>query len=326
LGAINSAGSSTSTITVTVKPAIAGAPDLVVTDIWLQGETVFCSVVNIGSVESEGGTCSLLQDKQEKATKYVEAIPAGQEVTVGFSKYQFRAPLKQQTSGGFGGGAMGLVVATMSEPESVEVKVCVDVNGETKESDELNNCYVKTIGSGFEFDFAKYAHIAQWRNGSGVLKWPMVAGDTRGAAFLSTYTLEDGKSYGNALGTYPQQVAFGSLQGMFGEPYTEKPGMENKTREVELPNSAKFSAKVGFKEGASRTDGVVVSFAIIEPSGKTVTLKSMKVAYDGKLDLVEADLGPMAGQKITFVLRVEAGDNYDDDYVIWVEPKLTQGQ
>jgi hypothetical protein len=113
---------------------------------------------------------------------------------------------------------------------------------------------------------------------------------------------------------------------MFGEPYTEKPGMENKTREVELPNSAKFSAKVGFKEGASRTDGVVVSFAIIEPSGKTVTLKSMKVAYDGKLDLVEADLGPMAGQKITFVLRVEAGDNYDDDYVIWVEPKLTQGQ
>jgi hypothetical protein len=52
----------------------------------------------------------------------------------------------------------------------------------------------------------------------------------------------------------------------------------------------------------------------------------MKVAYDGKLDLVEADLGPMAGQKITFVLRVEAGDNYDDDYVIWVEPKLTQGQ
>jgi hypothetical protein len=294
----------------------AGVADLRVIDMWLEGDVVYYKVANMGAVASTGSTSRLLVENNEKSTDYLEPIAAGKEVTGGFFKYQFQ--VASGAEGGFGYGDQPMSAA--------QVKVCVDINDETKESDEFNNCLTKMLGLGFDFDFVKYAHIAIWRNGSGVLKWPMVAGDTRGAAFLSTYTLEDGKSYGNALGTYPQQVAFGSLQGMFGQPETKWLGAEASIKAIELPRNVKFSAKVGFKEGANKSTGATVTFGIVDPSGMMVVLKSVKVLYDGKLDLVEADLGPMAGQKITFVLRVEAGDNWDDDYVIWVEPKLTQGQ
>jgi hypothetical protein len=152
----------------------------------------------------------------------------------------------------------------------------------------------------------------------------MVGGDSKGAAFFSNYALEDGRSYPNTLAMYPQQVAFGSLQGTFGAPYTKELALESVIKEVELPPDCRFSAKVGFKKDASKTDGVTVSFGVVDPSGSIVILKSVKVLYDGKLDIVEADLSSMAGKKVFFVLRVEAGPNWEDDYLIWAEPKVYQ--
>jgi len=50
----------------------------------------------------------------------------------------------------------------------------------------------------------------------------------------------------------------------------------------------------------------------------------MKIGYDGMVDVVEADLGALAGQKVFFVLRAEAGPNWEDDYLIWVDPRVYQ--
>jgi len=308
LTATNSAGSTKRDVTVIVGAPLAGTPDLEVTEIFVRGDVVYYKVANRGGVESKGGTSKLYVGNMEKSTDYLEPVPAGQELTGGFFKYSFEA--------------MGDVLEVGLH--RTQVKVCVDVEDATKESNEFNNCLTAWVGATYEFDFVKYAHVATWRSGAGVLKWPMVGGDSKGAAFLSKYVLEDGRTHSNTLAMYPQRVVFGSIQGTFGAPYTKQWGLEGGTKEVELPPDCRFSAKVGFKEGATKTDGVTVSFGIVDPSGSIVVLKSMKVGYDGMLDVVEADLGALAGQKVFFVLRVEAGTNWEDDYLIWVDPRVYQ--
>ncbi|MBM3172129.1 MAG: hypothetical protein FJZ85_00115 [Chloroflexi bacterium] len=315
LTATNSSGSTTGTITVAVKPPAAGIPDLTVTDIWFIGDTVYYKVMNLGNVEAKLSLSKLYLDNIEKATDYLDAVPGGQEVTGVFHQYHLQV-LEAGVTPDF----------PSSAPAPVKIKVCADVNDDVKESDELNNCNSIVLGFLGGFDFVEQAHQAVWRSGAGLLKWPMVASDSKGAAFLSKYALEDDRSYPNALAMYPQQVPFGVIQGTFGEPVTKQYGMEAQTREFVVPQKAKFSAKVGLRKDASKTDGATVSFGIMDPSGSLVVLRSLKVVYDGMLDVVEADLGALAGQKVFFVLRVEAGPSWEDDYVVWIEPVVIQEQ
>lgn len=313
LTATNASGNTVGTITVIVGAAPAGVPDLAVIDIWVQGDTVYYKVMNLGGVDSKGGISRLYVQNLEKDTDYIDPVPAGQEVTGTFGKYTFIAP-------------SGRTLATISAeiPSAVEVKVCADADDATKESDEFNNCYTKLLGDVFTYDMPKNAHQAIWKSGYGTLKWPMVGSDSRGAAFLSNYLLEDGRGYGNTLAMYPQQVNFGSIQGTFGEPSTKQLGMESGIKEMMLPSNCKFSAQVGFKEGSVKTDGVTVSFGIVDQSGLVNVIKSMPVMYDGKVDLFEVSLGAYANQKVMFVLRVEAGQGWEDDNLVWVNPVVTQ--
>jgi len=317
LTATNASGNTVGTVTVMVGAAPTGVPDLAVTDIWVQGDTVYYKVMNYGGLDSMGGTSRLYIENMEKDTDYIDQVPAGQEITGNFGKYAFVAP------GGLSALAGGLT-GTPEVPWAIEVKVCVDTDDATKESDEFNNCYIKLQGNVFTYDMPKNAHQAIWKSGYGTLKWPTVGSDSRGAAFLSNYQLEDGRSYGNTLAMYPQQVSFGSIQGTFGEPSQKQLGMESGIKEMVLPPNAKFSARLGFKEGSSKTDGVTASFGIVDQSGLVNVIKSMPVMYDNKLDLFEVGLGAYANQKVMLVLRVEAGQSWEDDNLVWVNPIVTQ--
>ena len=95
-------------------------------------------------------------------------------------------------------------------------------------------------------------------------------------------------------------------------------------REIEVPEMAKFTARVGFKEGATATDGVTVGFGFIDPSGLVVFPNKLDVYYDGVLDVYEVDLSHMAGEKVYFVLRVEAKYSWEEDWLVWVDPKVVQ--
>ena len=200
--------------------------------------------------------------------------------------------------------------------------MCADTDNAVQEGNEGNNCQRLLWGTAFGYDFVKNAHLAEWRSGAGQLKWPMVAGDTRGAAFLGHSALEDGKTYVNALATYPRQASGGSIQGRFGEVYSKY--RETRIGEIEMPANAKFTAMVGFKEGATATDGVAVAFGYVDPSGSVIILKRLNVYYDGVLDVVEVDLGSIAGEEVYFILRVEASGSYEQDWLVWVDPKVIQ--
>jgi len=299
----------------TAAPPVAqGTADLVLRDIWEEQGQIYYKIANLGTAASQGGTALLYVEGQQKADDYVEPILAGQEIIAVFHRWSFLAG-----EGFEGSQESGMVI----KQPSVHIKVCVDTDNATKESNETNNCFEKVLGMSFVYDFTLYATSAEWMRGNEQLKWPMAPTNDRGAAFISNYRLEDGQFYDGALAMYPPHQSNSSIQGTFGVPYSKTPYSAVILQEVQIPVLAKFTAKVGFREGA-KTDGVTVSFGYVEPNRNLVWLKTMKVNYDGKLDNFEVDLSSLAGQKVLFILKVEAGNSWQDDWLTWVEPRITQ--
>jgi len=292
-------------------PAAQGTADLVVKDLWHEQGQVYYKVANLGTAASQGGKALLYVWGQQKADDYIEPIPAGQEITAVFHRWSFEV----------GGGIEPQDLGTKG---SMHIKVCVDNENATKESNETNNCLEKIMGDPFVYDFTLYTTSAEWVSGTNDnLRWYMAPTDVQGAAFPSDYRLEDGQFYHGALAMYPRHQSNASIQGTFGEPYSKTPYSAVSLREVTIPELAKFTAKVGFRDGA-KTDGVTVSFGYIEPNRNLVWLKTMKVSYDGKLDNFAVDLASLAGQKVLFILKVEAGNSWEDDWLTWVEPRISQ--
>ena len=314
LTATNAGGDITSKLTVTVTEAVTGMSDLVVTDIWLAGSIVYYKIKNQGNAEAKLSRSYLYVNDVEEASGYAESLAAGQEKTESFSNW----PWTYGT--GIGGGALG--PGTVLDIEPYSVKICADGDDAVGESAERNNCTTETWGATFSYDFVETAHLAEWRSGVGQLKWPMVGSDTKGAAFFNHSALEDGRTYANALATYPQQASHGSIQGRFGEVYSEYGA--TRSGEIKVPANATFTAMVGFKDGATATDGVKVAFGYVDPSGAVIILKTLDVYYDGMLDVVDVPLSSIAGEEVYFILRGEAGESWEQDWLVWVNPKVEQ--
>jgi len=313
LTATNEGGSATSSLTVTVTSAVTGKPDLVITEIWFTGSILYYKIKNQGNADAKSSQSYLYVNGLQQASDYAEPLAPGQERTDSFSSYVWR----------FDPSFPVITSAAQEDLPTTSVKVCADAENAIVESDEGNNCSTKIWGLTFTYDFVEKAHLATWKSGAGKLKWPMVAGDTKGAAFTRGAWLEDGKSHSNALSMYPQQVSHGSIQGNYGDFYTDDVWRPS-VREIVIPEMAKFTAKVGFKEGATGTDGVTVIFSLEDTSGALVVLKKLDVYYDGVLDVYEVDLSHMAGEKVYFILRVEAKDSSEQDWLVWVDPKIVQ--
>ena len=316
LTATNEGGSTTSSVTATVTSAVTGKPDLVITDIWLSGgHTVNYKIKNQGDADAESSQSYLYVDELEEANDYVEPLAAGQELTTKFSNYSWDFPLS-------GRGTPETEAIISGEAKNYHVQVCADGDDAVEESDEANNCSDQIWGVKSTYDFVEKAAKATWKNSSGELEWVTAPSSTKGAAFVGKVTLEDGEIYLNVLSTYPEQVADGWIQGKYGDFYTE----ENVTlvRDIVVPEKAKFTATVGFKDGATATDGVAVVLGYIGIDESLAFFEKMDVNYDGTLDIYEIDLSDLAGEKVYFVLRVEAKDSWEQDWLVWVEAKIVQ--
>jgi len=317
LTATSEGGSTTSSVTVTVTSAVTGKPDLVITDFWLSGgHTVNYKIKNQGDADAKSSQSYLYVDDLETANDYVEPLAAGQEMTTKFSNYSWDFPLV--------GGATrpDAVISATEATRTYHVEVCADGDDAVEESDEANNCSDQIWGPKFTYDFVDKAAKATWKNSSGELEWVAAPTSKKGAAFVGKVTLEDGEIYLNALSTYPEQVADGSIQGKYGDFYTED--HVALVRDIVVPEKAKFTATVGFKDGAAATDGVAVALGYIGVDESLVFFDKLDVYYDETLDVYEIDLSDLAGEKVYFILRVEAKDSWEQDWLVWVEAKIVQ--
>ena len=143
------------------------------------------------------------------------------------------------------------------------------------------------------------------------LPWNGNDGDPRGFVRLDSLDLENGTRT-VALWTHPMWLDNGTIKGWHPD--------------VVLPTGAHFESQVGFKRGATSTNGV--RFIVFEhhthTDGHRVwnQVASVHKTYTGELTTIRADLSHLAGTPVGIELRVDAGPTSVQDWAVWVDPRI----
>jgi hypothetical protein len=165
------------------------------------------------------------------------------------------------------------------------------------------------------YDFVLKAYEAKWFRtaaAGGELHFGGPTSTSRGSVrYVANVVLEDGRAYARVLETHPEWKNGGIVFGVF----------EN----VSIPSNAKFSARVGFRQAASGTDGAVFEVIILSVSGGASRLLARQEArYDGHLDEMSADMDSYAGKTINIKLQVRAGATAAQDWAVWESATISQ--
>jgi hypothetical protein len=164
------------------------------------------------------------------------------------------------------------------------------------------------------YDFVENASSAQWSSGAGVLPFPGDPSDSRGfARYVYNARLEDGSAWSRVLETHPQWVSGGWIMGVYPQ--------------QTVPSNTQLTVRVGFLYGATGTDGVRFEVYFDEYRGtgaapqRHIILRKV-ATLDGSLDLVTADLDPVAGKRGNFILYVHALQTSNRDWAVWAEARI----
>ncbi len=166
--------------------------------------------------------------------------------------------------------------------------------------------------SGVVYDFIARASAAEWTSGveenfSSPLDFSGGLDDRLGAAAVRDQApLENGATSGKLLVTVPRQERDGSVRGVFPE-YTVQPG-------------DRLKARLGFLIPAGECEGgdAVFEIGYVESGGGQVhRLERRRTTCDGRLEPVDLDLSPLAGDTVRFVFTVYANGPFQGDYAVW---------
>ena len=361
LTASNEAGATTSQLTVHVGMALAGAPDLVITELWLEVCTIYYRIKNTGAVDSPQTYTYLYVDNlfpPMGGSSFVDVLKPGEERGAQFSSYQW--PWCQGGGGpvGGGGGPQGTVmlahptnfnpgidVALMpgSPPPSQTpdsgggsymdfsmmnhmIKACADAENKALEANKNNNCTSKIYGILFKYDLLPQSHMARWVGNLGPIDYFTSEGSTTGAHFpLSNGGLE----------MIPPKVPNGWIQGYFGYFYTNLGGTlgavdtgptATPILPIKIPPKTKFIGRVGLAQNATGTDGVTFKFGIKGMNDVTNFIGTKTITLPGTSEAWVIDMKDYEGQVGYFILRAEAGAGAENDFAVWYEGRLEQFQ
>jgi hypothetical protein len=328
--ASNDTGATTREITVNVGAAVTGAPDLVVTEAWLEGCMIYYKIKNIGGVDSPSSTTYLYYDNMFPplgGTSFCDLMKPGQERTLVFSSYQW--PDCGQTPGGTQGDhQFGTHYQLQQSPHSSGptsyvdpgilnhvVKICADGKNDVKEGNKNNNCLMKLWGILFDYDMLPLAHLADWKNSAGEMPAFGSEGSTTGAYIK----LGDG-----GVEMIPDQVPQGWIQGYWGA-FSVSPELHTpQTAAIKLPAKTHLRCRVGLANNAQGSDGVTFKVGLKDLTDMTNFLPGKKMTVPGVFEDWDLDLGDYEGQKVLIILRVEAGSSPTNDFAIWKQARLMQ--
>jgi len=128
--------------------------------------------------------------------------------------------------------------------------------------------------------------------------------------YVNNAVLEDGQKYAlSVLQTHPEWKNGGVIIGYYPN--------------VDIPANAKFSAKVGFLNGATASDGVIFEVSVYDIAARGGRrLIRHQAKHDGKLDEISADLKSYSGKKLRIELKVYAGNSSAQDWAVWQEASI----
>ena len=336
--ASNDAGSTTRELTVTVGAAVTGAPDLIITDVWLEGCMIYYKIKNTGSNDSVPTTTYIYVDNLLPTmgwSSFVDVLKPGQEKGMVFSSYQWpwcgQSGGVEGSAGGITGGLSGHFVAAYHPGGSYsgsvnagyvdwsllnhQVKVCADAKNEATEADKTNNCMLKIWGILLDYDLLPLAHLASWKNTSGNV--PAFGSESNQAGgFIK---MGDG-----SLEMVPEQVPQGWIQGYWGAFFTDPETRVPQTAYIKIPAKMHFVSTVGLAQNATGSDGVTFKLGLKDMSDTMNFLPGKKMTVPGQFETWDVDLSDYAGQIALIVLRVEAGPSAINDFAVWRQGRLIQ--
>jgi hypothetical protein len=172
----------------------------------------------------------------------------------------------------------------------------------------------KTIFVHFLYDLLERSPGADWMSSATwLLNWGGATNDENGfACYQTNVKLEDGNTYSKVLETHPPWVDNSRIRGDFERDH------------FTVPEGARFTAKVGFIDGATATDGVKFFVSFTDTNGIIYDFpKNGHLAkYDGTLDELNLDLSSITGKHGYFSLGVNAAGTSAQDWAVWVDPKI----
>jgi hypothetical protein len=314
--ASNDAGTTKRELMVTVGAAVAGAPDLVITNIWLEGLMLYYTIKNAGAVDSPPTYTHIYIDNlfpSMGGSSFADVLKPGQEKTLVFSSYQW--PYGVETGGV---GSWNPDVDQVYDPSLLNhtVKVCADAKNEASEGDEDNNCMFKLWGILWNYDMLAVSHMPTYYN-----SWDQLAyteglneSDPHGAHIK----MSDG-----GLEMVPEQKPQGFLRGKWGIFYQDYAGAIRKYP-IKIPAKTKFIARVGLDERGQGSDGVTFKLGFLDSTDTLRFLDSKKMTVPGKFEDWVVDLSDQQGTFGYFLLQVDAGNSPTNDFAIWKEARLKQ--
>jgi hypothetical protein len=298
LTATGEKGISSAWVTVKVPEKIVLLPDLVITGVTYDSGLLYYTIKNIGGADA-GPSDTYLYDQSNmwRDTSWVDGLKAGEQKTKAFTNFSYHGD---------------------------KITVCADGGKTVDEANEANNCFTPTFGIKFGYDFLQYSSRATWRGSAGRLTFGLTGDSSLGLVTkLNSVTAEDGKDYSNVIEMEPPPEAYGWVEGLFGD-WQEAWQMGGYMLPLELPNNARFTARVGLSKEGQGSSGVTFLFGLMSAGGAINWWPGVKSSPDGRLDSIDIDLSSYAGQKVMPVLRVEAGGDPENNYALWIGPKISQ--
>ncbi|MGE5224704.1 MAG: NBR1-Ig-like domain-containing protein [Omnitrophica WOR_2 bacterium] len=157
------------------------------------------------------------------------------------------------------------------------------------------------------YDFVAKASKAEWRNATKVLPWGDRNSDHNGiAAIDDNFKMENGYSYNDVLGTYPEKIEDGYISGLFSS--------------YKVQRGDFFRAVVGLRSGCE--DGQVkIQLKYVE-NGQTHLLEEWKKTCNGNLKSLEVGLSSLKGKTVQFMLVVMTDGEWRNDQFGWIYPRI----
>ena len=161
------------------------------------------------------------------------------------------------------------------------------------------------------YDFIANACEARWENGSNdELPCPGTEGDDRGFVVVrNSPNLENGRSIGSALLTYPERGNDGMITGKFPN--------------FNVESGDRFQAYIGCLERANDCD-MIYRLQYQIGTGNIRTLGQWREVYEGQYYPISIDLSFLRGERVKFIFTVLANGSSHEDFALWVTPRITR--
>lgn len=176
-----------------------------------------------------------------------------------------------------------------------------------------SNFYVDVNVTGYTitgYDFIANYCDANWQNASRDLPCPGTEGDDKGFVMvLNSPKMEDGKSQGKGLLTYPEKGNDGLITGKFSP--------------FKIQSGDRFQAQIGCLHEANDCD-MIFRLQYQIDNGSIRTLGQWREVYEGQFYPINIDLSTLNGERVKFILTVLANGSSHEDFALWINPRIAR--